>query len=83
MKEYAQAMRALTPKTHVAPLTETIATFRHFHPLPEVNLPPFVDNFHPETDLVLEKKTFIFALTCSPHLSSNGPSSMVYELLWD
>jgi hypothetical protein len=83
VKEYAQAMRALAPKTHVAPLTETIATLRHLHPLPKVDLPLFVDNFHLETDLVLDRKAFIFALTCSPHLSSDGPSSMVYELLWD
>jgi hypothetical protein len=25
---------------------------------------------------------FIFSLACSPHLSSNNPSGMVYELLW-
>jgi hypothetical protein len=42
---------------------------------------PFVDDFHLETDLVLHRKTFIFAFTCFPCLSSGGPSDMVYELL--
>jgi hypothetical protein len=36
----------ITPNTHVAPLTETITTLHHLHPLVEVDLPPFVDNFH-------------------------------------
>jgi len=71
------------PTLFVTPSTETIATFCHLHPLVEVDLPPFVNNFHLETNLVLDKKIFIFTLTCFPHLSSNDPSSMVYELLWD
>ncbi len=76
-------MRALAPSTHAAPSVETITTFCHFHPLVEVDLPPFVNGFHPKTNRVLDKKAFIFALTCSPHLPFNGPSGMVYELLQD
>ncbi len=38
----------------------------------------FVDDFHLETNLILDRKTFIYALTRSPH-----PSSMAYELLQD
>jgi hypothetical protein len=34
-------------------------------------------------NLVLDKTTFIYALTCSPHLSFSDPLSMVYELLQD
>jgi len=56
-------------------------TFHHFHPLAEVDLPLFVKDFHPEMDFVLDKETFIYALTCSPHLSSGSLSSMVYEFL--
>jgi hypothetical protein len=55
----------------------------HLHPLVEVDLPPFVDDFHPKKDFVLDKKTFIFSLACSSRLSFDGPSSMVYELLQD
>jgi hypothetical protein len=73
----------LAPNTLVTPLAETIATFHHLHPLPEVDLPPLVDNFHPKTNLVLDGEAFIFALTHSPHLSSDSSSIMVYELLWD
>jgi hypothetical protein len=51
-----------------------------FHPFAEVDLPPFVDDF-PDIKVILDQKTFIFALACSPCLSSSGPSSMVYDLL--
>jgi hypothetical protein len=81
--EYAQAMHALPPSTLVAPSIKTIATLRHFHPLADVDLPPFVDDFHPNTDLVLDRKAFIYALTHSPHLSFGNPLGMVYELLLD
>ncbi len=42
---------------------------------------PFVNDFHLETNLVLHKEAFFFTFTRSPHLSSNGPLGMVYELL--
>jgi len=56
-------------------------TFHHFHPLVEVDLPPFVDDFNLEMDLVLDREAFIYVLTHSPHLSSDSPLNMVYELL--
>jgi hypothetical protein len=34
-------------------------------------------------DITLDRKAFIFSLTCFPRLSSSSPSSMVYELLHD
>ncbi len=76
-------MRTQAPNTHVAPLVETITTFCHIHPLVEVDLPPFVNNFHPKTNFVLDKEAFTFALTCFACLSSGDLSSMVYELLQD
>jgi hypothetical protein len=51
------------------------------HPLVEVDFPPFFDDFHLETKVILDQEAFVFALVRSPHLSSNGPSNMVYELL--
>jgi hypothetical protein len=48
VEEYARTVCAL------APLVETIATFQHLHPLAKVDLPPFVDDFHLEIDLVLD-----------------------------
>jgi hypothetical protein len=54
-----------------------------FHPLAEVDLPPFVNDFHLKMNLVLDWKTFIFVLTHSSCLSSNGHSGVVYEFLWD
>jgi hypothetical protein len=56
--EYVRTMCALAPNTLIAPSTETIVAFRHLHPLVEVDLPPFVNNFHPKTNLVLDRKTF-------------------------
>jgi hypothetical protein len=83
VEEYVQTMCALAPNTFVAPLVETITTFHHLHPLAEVDLPRFVDDFHLKTNLVLDREAFIFALTHSPCLSFNGPLGMVYELLQD
>ncbi len=73
----------MAPNTLATPSGKTITTPHHLHPLVEVDFPPFVDDFHLEMDLALDKEAFIFALTHSPHLSSNNPSGMVYELLRD
>jgi hypothetical protein len=32
-------------------------------------------------EVILDRKTFISTLACSPLFSSNGPSYMVYQLL--
>ncbi len=81
--EYACTMCVLAPTTRVAPLVKTIASFHHLHPLVEVDLPLFVDDFHSEMDLVLDKEAFIFSLTHLPCLSFDDLSSMVYEILQD
>jgi hypothetical protein len=83
VKEYVQLAHALALNIFAAPSVETITAFRHFHPLAEVDLPPFVDNCHPKMDLVLDRKAFIFALTHSQRFSFDGILDMVYELLWD
>ncbi len=44
--EYVCVVRALAPTTHVAPLVKTITTLHHLHPLVEVDLLLFVDDFH-------------------------------------
>jgi hypothetical protein len=49
--------------------------------LVEVDLPPFVDDFNPKMDLVLDIEAFVFALMHSPRLSSDNPLNMVYEPL--
>jgi hypothetical protein len=74
-------MCALVPNILVAPLAKTITTLFHFHPLAEVDLPPFVEDFHPKMDLNLDRETFIYALTRSICFSFGSLSSMVYELL--
>jgi hypothetical protein len=53
------------------------------HPFAKVDLPPFVNDFHLKMEVTLDQKTFISTLACSPPLSSDGPSYMVYELLRD
>jgi hypothetical protein len=65
----------------MAPSTKTITTFRHLHPLAEVDLPPFVDDFYLETNLVSDREAFISTFTRAPIFSSNDLLSMVYELL--
>jgi hypothetical protein len=53
------------------------------HPLIEVDLPLFIDDFHLKIEITLNQKAFNSALVHSPHFSSNGPLSVVYELLRD
>jgi len=72
---------ALALSTPIAPSDETRRVFWFLHLLAEVDLPPFVDDFHLETKVILDQKTFISILACSPHFSFGGPSNMVYELL--
>jgi len=50
------------------------------HPPTEVDFPPFVNDFHLETKVILDWEAFVFALVHSTHLSFGGLSSMVYEL---
>jgi hypothetical protein len=73
-------MCALAPNTITTPSTKTITTLHHLHPLVEVDFSPFVNDFHLEMDFTLDREAFIFALTCSPYLSSSNPSGVVYEL---
>ncbi len=73
-------MCALGPNIPMAPLTKTITALRHFHPLAK-DLPPFVDDFHLETNLVSDREAFVYTLKRSPSFSYNGFLSMVYELL--
>jgi hypothetical protein len=70
-------MHALAPNILTTPSTETIVAFCHLHPLAKVDFPPFVDDFHLNMDLVLDRKAFI--LIHFPHLSFDSPSGMVYE----
>ncbi len=81
--EYAWTTCALVLSTLVASSYETMGVLHLLHPLVEVDFFPFVDDFHLETKVILNWEAFIFVLTCSPCFFSNGPSSMVYELLWD
>jgi hypothetical protein len=82
VKEYAQIICTLAPNT-ISPSNETTKVLRLLHPLAEVDLSSFVDDFHPEIEVTLDWETFVSNLVHSSHLSSIGPSSMVYELLRD
>jgi hypothetical protein len=73
-------VRALALSTPIAPSNKANKVICLLHLLAEVDLPPFVDDFHLETKFISNQKTFISVLVCSPHFSSSGPSSMVYEL---
>jgi hypothetical protein len=83
VREYARLMHALAPNILATPSVETIAALRHLHPLAKVDLCLFINNCHPNMNLILDINVFIFALTHFPCFSFNGPSGMVYELLWD
>jgi hypothetical protein len=73
VKEYAQVIHALALNTLATLSNETMVVLHLFHPLAEVDLPPFVDDFHLETEITLDYETFVSVLVRSLHLSSNGP----------
>jgi len=50
------------------------------HSLVEVDIPTFINDFHPKMEVTLDQEAFIFALACSPFFF-NGILGMVYELL--
>ncbi len=77
--EYVQIVCALAPNIPTAPLVESVATFHHFHLLVKDYFPPFVNDFHLEMDLVLDKEAFISTLTRFPRLSFGNPLSMVSQ----
>ncbi len=79
--EYVRAIHALTLNTLVAPSNETMGVLYFLHPYVKLDLPRFVDNFHPKTKVILDRETFIFALVHSSRISFDGPVGMVYELL--
>jgi hypothetical protein len=51
--EYIRTIHALTLNTPTVPSNETTKVFCLLHPLVEVDLLPFVNNFHPETKVTL------------------------------
>ncbi len=83
VREYVWTICALASSTHVTPFDKTIWVLRFLHSFFEVDLPPFIDNFHIDMEVTLNWKTFIYALACSPHLFFGGPLGMVYEFLQD
>jgi hypothetical protein len=56
-------VHTLAPSILAAPSVETIAALHHLHRLAKVDFPLFVDDFHLDTTFVLDKETFIYALT--------------------
>jgi len=74
-------IHALASSTPIAPFNKTMRVFHLFHLLAEVDLPPFIDDFHLKIKIILNQRTFISALVRPPHFSSGGPLGMVYELL--
>jgi hypothetical protein len=50
------------------------------HSLVEIDIPTFINDFHPKMEVTLDQEAFIFALACSPFFF-NGILGMVYELL--
>jgi hypothetical protein len=82
VKQYVQIIRALILNTPPTLFNETTRIFHLLHPLVEVDLPPFVDDFHPEIKVILNWKHLSFFKICSPHVSFGGPLGMMYELPW-
>jgi len=77
----AQTILALAPSTHVAPSDKTTKVLHLFHPFAKVDFLPFVDDFHLEMEVTLDRMEFIFALDRPSCFSFSDLSSVVYKLL--
>jgi hypothetical protein len=53
VKKCVQVVHALAPNILVIPSNETMATFHLLHPLINVDLLPFVDDFHLDIEIIL------------------------------
>jgi len=74
---------ALASNTPITPFDKTVGVLRLLHPLVEVDIALFIDDFHYDMEVILNQKALIFPLVCSPHFSFGGLLSMVYEFLQD
>jgi hypothetical protein len=52
--EYIRVVCTPTPSTFIAPFNETMGVLHLLHPFVEVDFPPFVDDFHLETEVILD-----------------------------
>jgi hypothetical protein len=50
------------------PYDETMGVLHLLYSLVEVDFPPFVNDFHFKMEVIVDRKTFIFALVHSPCL---------------
>ncbi len=62
--------------TLTIPLKDTIVAL---HPFPSNLVHPFIFDFKPEHNFILDKTMVVQALAFAPHLSLNGLFGMVYE----
>jgi hypothetical protein len=66
------AVHALAPSILMVPFDEIMTTLCLFHPLADVDLLLFVNDFHVETKVILNQEAFIFfVLAHSPHCEWN------------
>jgi hypothetical protein len=77
--EYVWTICALSLNTLATPSNKTTKVFCFLHQLVEVDFPPFIDDFHLEMKVSLDRKTFIYVLVYSPCFSSKGLSPGVYD----
>ncbi len=79
--EYTRTIHTLVPNTHATPSNQTTWILHLLHPPVEVDIPPFVNDFHPKIKVTLNRHAFISTLVYSSCISSYHPLSIVYEIL--
>ncbi len=81
--EYVWTICALFLNILATPFDKTIKVFCFLHQHVEVDLPFFIDDFHREMEVTLNREAFIYVLAYLPCLSSGGISPIVYEFWQD
>jgi hypothetical protein len=83
VREYVWIVCALFSSILVTPSDKTTVFLNFLHQHIEVDLPLFINDFHPEMEVILNRKAFIYVLAYSPCLFSGGLLPMVYEFWQD
>jgi hypothetical protein len=68
VRKNLRIVHALAPNILMVPFDEIMTTFCLFHPLANVDLPLFVNDFYIETEVILNQKVFFFLLWHIHHI---------------
>jgi len=77
-KEYSWAVHTLAPFSLAPTSFNTTSALTTLHPKSNGYFSLFLENYEPNQDHELSYDSFKLAFQCMPHLSTSGPSGMIF-----